>query len=1131
MTTTNKTYWRSLAELEGSVEFHEAVNREFPPGAQTSDGFDRRRFLQVMGGSIALAGAQSCRWEKTTILPLAERPEDRIPGVPNFYATSLEFAGVAQPLVMTSYDGRPIKVEGNDLHGASGGAASTFAQAALLDLYDPSRSTAPVEKGEPRTMAQFEEAFAALRAKHASSGGAGLALLVDLSSSPALAEAKKRLAAALPRATVTAYEPLSNDRAREGARLAFGRPLRTHFDLSKAKRIACFDADLLGDHPAALANSRAFSLSRRPEGATYDGADFSDRGTQMNRLYVVEPRFTTTGASADHRLPLRAEQVAAALTALEAALVAKGLAVPASWGEASVMPQGALFASGSHHARFIEALAQDLYDHRGASVVAVGGTQARGVHALAHRINALLGNVGTTVTYTEEADAARPEATEALRELVQRMNGKEVETLVVIGGNPVYDAPRALDFTAALGRVATTVHVSLYRNETSRLCAWHAPLAHTFESWSDALTWDGSYCVVQPLIRPIFAGRSVLELVAFLADGVFGEAQALARAGCVARTGAKSDKEWQRAIHDGFVASSAAAAVQPAPQRLAPLALAGGALSAGVPADGQLELVLHGDACVYDGRFANNAWLQELPDFMTKLTWDNAALVSPATSKALGLTTNDLVTLTVGGKSIEAVVYVMVGQAAGCVSLALGYGRTAAGLVGGDSDAGVPTVGFDAYALTTNGTDGHETGLSIKKTGRTYPLSLTADHHMIDATGAKERDGEWLDPTQTYADRFVEDENHNMVALTTPALVERFNAQAKKGSRVSELIKETTAKEYSDTLAAVAKEGGRAAIDANKAGGHGGHGGSHGADAGHGAANDHASEVLFTPGEAPADDHGHGGGHSVYLDPNHIKRFAGPHLLSLWERRTYDGHRWGMSIDLSSCTGCNACVVACQSENNIPVVGKEQVGRGREMHWLRIDRYFSGNPDDPQVAHQPLTCIQCEDAPCEQVCPVAATVHSDEGLNDMVYNRCIGTRYCSNNCPLKVRRFNYFNYHRDLKKSSNDLERMVFNPEVTVRARGVMEKCTYCVQRIQNVKIKAKVEGRRPIRDGEIVTACQQTCPADAIRFGDLADSQSVVSKAHASERSYKMLEFLNIRPRTAFLARMTNPNPVLVEA
>jgi len=1127
MTDSQPKYWRSLDELEQTDAFKDALTREFPEGADTIDGVDRRRFLQVMGASVGLASAASCRWEKTTILAQAERPENRVPGVPTHYATCMEIGGVAQPLVMTSYEGRPIKVEGNELAADSQGAATTFAQGAILEVYDPDRSTNPTENGEARDTAAFEAALGGLRAQYAGKGGAGLAILARTTNSPAMGEAKRRLMAALPQVQWHEYEPVDRDRELEGAAMAWGTKLRTHYDLSKADRIACFDADLLGEHPSSMRHNRAFAIGRRPEGADYSGVDF-DGGRAMNRLYAVEARFTNTGAMADHRLPLRAEQVGAALAALEAALVAKGRRVPESWGTASSAPGGSLFAAGSAAAKFIEALADDLVAHEGASLVAVGGTQPKGVHALAHRINALLGNVGTTVRYSAEPNADRPTAEDSIESLVEHMKGNQVETLLVLDGNPVYDAPRALDFAGALRNVTNTIHVGLYRNETSKACAWHAPLAHWLEAWGDGLTWDGSYCIAQPLIRPIFGGRSALELVDFLATGAFGDGQALVRAGHDARVGSSNDKAWQRAVHDGLAADSAAAEVNPTPRRLSPLSYSEAQTTAGMPGNGQLELVLHADACVYDGRFANNAWLQELPDFMTKLTWDNAAMISPATSEALGVTTGDLVTLDVAGRSLEAAVYVMPGQAAGSVSLALGYGRTAAGGVGGDADKGVESAGFDAYTLAGSRATGHETGLTVTGTGGTYKLAMTSDHHLIDETGMKERDGEWLDPNQEggYPDKSVEIDGE-MVALTTPAAIRAYNKQAREGSRVAELVRSATLDDYRGYLAGVEADGGRAAVvDKLHAG--------HGDDAltaqdGH-AADGHADDQAH--GDAHGEDHGHEGGHGGhYVDPNKIKRIGGPELLSLWERHSYDGHRWGMSIDLSACTGCNACVVACQSENNIPVVGKEQVSRGREMHWLRIDRYFSGDPNDPNVVNQPVGCIQCEDAPCEQVCPVAATVHSDEGLNDMVYNRCIGTRYCSNNCPLKVRRFNYFNYHRDLKGGDRDLEKMSFNPEVTVRSRGVMEKCTYCVQRIQNAKIKAKVEDRRPLRDGEIVTACQQTCPADAIRFGDLADPSSTVLAAHESERSYDMLKFLNIRPRTAYLARITNPNPALAEA
>ncbi|QDU66268.1 TAT-variant-translocated molybdopterin oxidoreductase [Engelhardtia mirabilis] len=1031
--TPNTRYWRSLEELERTDEFKDFAFREFPEGADKLDGVDRRRFLQLMGASTALAGASSCRWEKTNILPLAERPEDRIPGVPEHFATAMELGAAAQGLVLTSYDGRPIKVEGNDQLPGTQGAASCFAQGAILELYDPDRSRVLTRDGnEQKGWAPFDAWFDQELSRLEAKSGAGLAILHQPTSSETAKRLVAKVKARFPQARVAAYAPVDRATERAGGELAFGRPVRTHFRLDGAKVIATFDGDLFSGHPDELRHARDFAKHRRPEEGW------------MTRLYSVESRFTSTGSLADHRLPVRSESVGAVLAALEATLIAKGATVPSGWGSPSAAPSGALL-DAPRTKKFVDALANDLLAHRGECVIQVGAGQTAPVHAVAHRINAMLGAIGKTVVLTDEPVVS---GTAELEALVAAMRGRQVETLFVLGGNPVYDAPADLDFEAALGEVGSVAHLALYADETSAASTWHLPQAHFLESWGDARAWDGTHCLTQPLIHPLYKGRTALELLARMGGELFADSQELVRATFDERY-ATDDSGWRRALHDGFVAQSAFGAITPAGRGFAAPSFPPSALAAGIPANGSLELTLFPDASTYDGRYANNGWLQELPEFMTKLTWDNAALIGPATAKSLGVKHEQLVELEIDGRKLECAVYVMPGQAAGAVGLALGYGRTRAGHVGGLIDEDAPSVGFNSYRLATSAAGWSATGLTVKKTGRTYKLASTQDHQDIDTTGLVERE-----------------------------------------ARIEDLARHQTLEQYTE----------------------------------------HPDAMQQT------------------LLGTHY-----PPLQSLWKEFEYAGNRWGMSIDLSTCTGCNACVIACQSENNIPIVGKEQVINNREMHWLRIDRYFetgeaeehsyapheSAKPvehrshgeldeDNPRVHRQPVGCIQCEMAPCEQVCPVAATVHSDEGLNDMVYNRCIGTRYCSNNCPVKVRRFNFFNYHKDLKDPDNAVKKLGFNPEVTVRHRGVMEKCTYCVQRIQAVKIDARNK-KRPIEDGEIVTACQQTCPAEAITFGDLADEKSAVRKKHELPRGYAMLAYLNIKPRTAYLARVTNPNPELV--
>ncbi len=961
---------------------------------QAPSDVSRRRFLQVMGASMALASASGCTWDTEEILPFQRRPEGRVPGTTRRFATAFECSGVAASLLVTSYDGRPIKIEGNPLHPLDRGAATARSQAAVLDLYDPDHSRGLVQYAEgviwPRSWKEFEPWFAAQLATARAKRGAGLRVLAEPSSSLAEAALRARFAAAYPDARWIEWEPCARTNEIEGAKLAFGRALRVQPRLEAVRTLVCLDADLLGEHPAALANARAFAARREP--------------TQESvlRLWSVESSLSLTGASADQRLALRHEQLLPFALALEARI----------GGGSAPAPSGG-FLEQPRVQRFLELLAEELKQNRGQSLLAVGPRQAPAVHALVHRINATLGNVGRTLVYSAEPEAERADPVAALAALAQEMESGRVELLVILGGNPVYDAPADIDFARALRKVPLSLHLSHYRDETSRSSTWHLPRTHALESWGDAASWDGTRCTQQPLIDPIFERRSVLELCALLADAT-ENARDLVRA---AVAPGASDAQWKRILHDGFVAGSASAPVEAALQRFDVPAPAARALKAEL-GNGELELVLAPDRKLYDGRSANNSWLQETPDALTKMTWGNAATFAPETARALGVKDSTLVKLKLGTRELVVAATVLPGQPAGSITLHLGYGRSAAGLVGGSQADGVETVGFDAYRLRASNALHAATGLGVEATGTSWALARTTDPAVDDSIG-----------------------QHGI------------------HERIEELLRETNLE-------------------------------------------------------------------SFRKDPK-IERENGhrPPLESLWEKPGPSGVRWGMAIDLNACIGCTACSVACQAENNVPVVGREQVIRGREMHWLRIDRYFLGSAEAPRVRFQPLTCQHCESAPCEQVCPVAATVHSAEGLNDMVYNRCVGTRYCANNCPFKVRRFNFFNYHKDVERDGAEVQRMLFNPEVTVRHRGVMEKCTFCVQRIQAAKIRAKNAGRKPA-DGEVVPACAQTCPTQAIVFGDLADPQSRVARLSAASRSYAMLSELNIHPRTAYLAKVTNPHP-----
>jgi MoCo/4Fe-4S cofactor protein with predicted Tat translocation signal len=993
--STGKRYWQSLGELQNMPEFEEMLHREFPEAAsEFPEGVSRRRWLQLMGASFALAGVTGCRYQQDKLVALSARPVDRVPGKPQKYATSIELAGGVRHLLMTCFDGRPLKVEGNADHPAGQRGTDAWAQACILGLYDPDRGTQLVQRegqqARIRTWTDFDDVLDGRLRDWKTAGGEGLAVLVEPSPSLSLASMLDRLQQEFPAAKVYQHTSVPKSNPVQGARSAWGQPCRARLSLDQTRVIVALDADLLTDDPDSLSMARDFAAGRDPDGSS------------MNRLYAVESQFTVTGASADHRLAVKSSEIGGVLDEIEQLVE-----------QHSEAGQVAVDASAAKRDRILRAIADDLLRHAGRSVVVAGWRQPPEVHARVYRLNARLDNVGKTITFLEDPLPSYDD----LKTLVSDVSGGKVQSLVILGGNPAYDAPADLDVESALSAVGTSIHLSVDQNETSRLCDWYLPGAHAFESWGDVRAWDGTVSVTQPLIEPLCHGRSALELLARMC-GDRREPQMIVRQAIDARWGGSplTQAAWQRLLHDGYLEGS-----RLPPVEVQPVEVTEPAGSTPGQAD-QLEVVFCTDPAVYDGRFANNGWLQETPRFLSKLTWDNAALISPRTAERLGIEHGELIQISAGDQSLQIPAFVLPGQAEDSIGVALGYGRTAAGMVGGDPSAGIAPVGVNANQLRTSDSPFLRTGVSVTGTGQSYPLATTQDHHAIDRVG--------MDETRR---------------------------------RIGVLIREADLDEYQE--------------------------------------------------------HPDFAQHLVHHPP----------LKSLWTEFSFDGHAWGMSIDLNKCIGCNACMLACQSENNVPVVGKEQVSRSREMHWIRVDRYFSGDLDDPQAVHQPVTCQQCELAPCEQVCPVAATVHSDEGLNDMVYNRCIGTRYCGNNCPYKVRRFNYFDYTKPLHTPGRELVQLSVNPEVTVRSRGVMEKCTYCVQRIQNGKIDAKAQ-RRTLQDGQIMTACQQACPTQAIEFGDLNESGSRVARAHASPRSYAILAELNIKPRTEYLARVRNPHPALVE-
>jgi molybdopterin-containing oxidoreductase family iron-sulfur binding subunit len=958
------------------------LHREFPKGAsEWLDSVSRRGFLQLMGASLAMAGMTGCtKLPLQEIVPYVRQPEQVIPGVPMYYATAFTLSGYANPLLVESHLGRPTKIEGNSLHPASLGGTDIFAQASILGMYDPDRSQAITHLGDVASWAGFVKEIRGPLAVQKALGGAGLRILTQTISSPTLKDQMRAFLAMYPQAKWHVYEPVNRDNVLEGSKLAFGEVVETRYDLSKADLIVSLDADFLSaGFPGNVRYIRDFAARRNPD-------------ADMNRLYVIESTPSSTGAKADHRLSLQASDVEAMARSL-------GWAVGIHAG----IPEAA-----KEHEKFVNAVINELRDRRGSSVVIVGDHQPPIVHSLAHQINQALGNVGKTVFHTDPADAHPVNQTESLRDLVADMRGGKVDLLVIMGGNPAYDAPVDLGFADSLknSNVALRVYHGLYQNETAELCHWSVNEAHYLEAWSDGRAYDGTVSIVQPLIAPLYAGKSAHEMLSTLMGVSDASGYDIVRGYWQKQhNGADFQQFWRTSLHDGWIEKTTFA-----PKQISAKAMNEGA-SLYTLVRPLIEVNFRRDPSVYDGQFANNGWLQELPKPMSKLTWDNAVLIGPRMADREGIKTMDVVTLELDGRKITGPVWIQAGHPDHSVTVNLGYGRRKAGRAG-------TGAGFDAYALRTTNALWFATGGKLTKTGGHYQLASTQGYQTMD-TG----DG-----------------------ATRP------------------LVREATLEEY-------------------------------------------RKEPKFAKADEP------------------------PATLTLYPGYDYkkSPDAWGMTIDLNACVGCNNCIVACQSENNIAVVGKEQVVKGRHMHWIRVDAYYQGDRDAPKAHFQPVPCMQCEDAPCELVCPVGATVHSSEGLNDQVYNRCIGTRYCSNNCPYKVRRFNFLLFE-DWETPQYKLMR---NPDVSVRSRGVMEKCTYCVQRITQHRIDAETAAVREnrefkIEDGSLQTACQQSCPADAIVFGNINDPNSRVAKLKALDRNYGLLADLNTRPRTTYLAEIRNPNPEL---
>ncbi|HSE18337.1 MAG TPA: TAT-variant-translocated molybdopterin oxidoreductase [Pyrinomonadaceae bacterium] len=1038
-----KKYWRSLEELADTPQFREFVAREFPQQAEEwNDPIERRTFIKLMGASLALAGLSGCVFQPPEkIVPNVNQPEEHVPGKSLFYATAAPLFGAAIPILVRSNEGRPTKIEGNPEHpnnkpsefppdnpvwGPRGSSATDiFTQASILDLYDPDRSQTLTYREDIRTWTAFVGEMRSALDEQRSKPGQGIRFLTESIISPSLGRQMKDLLTALPQAKWHQWQPANNDNANAGAMMAFGQPVNTTYRFDQAQRILSLDCDFLSPtFPGYVRYSREF-ISRR---------QVTEANREMNRLYVVETTPSNTGAIADHTWvvkPSEFEAIARTIGSAVASQSARSMNVP-----------------------WIDSVVRDLQQYRGASLVVAGENQPPFIHALAHAMNNALGNVGKTVFYTDPIEVDPVDHRKSLKELVDDIDAGRVDLLVIIGGNPVHNAPADLKLTLErLEKAKLRVHLSEYRDETSELCHWHVPAAHYLEAWGDTRSYDGTVTIIQPLIEPLYEGRTPHELLALFsgqydrkpyeivkgywqsqrgAGSSQGQAQTTGNQQAAAPAPSPSPSPsqdfeawWRKSIHDGYIENSA---FQTKTVALNSAWSNQQTPSAPQAAVGTFEIVFRTDPSIYDGRFANNGWLQELPKPLTKVTWDNVAIVSPNSARQIVARSSPgsavkgrehyvpLVEITTQqGNKVRAPLWILPGHADGVVTVHLGYGRRLAGRVG---SAPGEQVGFDAYQIRTLVEPWYSTGARVTDTGLEHVLATTQLHFNLE------------DP--------------------------RFSTNERDVVR-SETLEE------------------------------------------------------FLHGEKPKENEQHSHP-SLYPDYNYKN-----------QQENAPNYAWGMAIDLNNCIGCNACTIACQSENNIPVVGKNEVIRSREMHWIRLDTYFKGfDPNHPEgVNFMPVPCMHCETAPCEPVCPVHATVHSAEGLNDMVYNRCVGTKYCSNNCPYKVRRFNFFLY-QDWTTPTYQLMR---NPEVSVRSRGVMEKCTYCVQRIQNAKIQSELEDRK-VRDGEILTACQAVCPTEAIVFGDVNDPNSRVSKMKQNERNYSLLGELNTRPRTTYLGQLKNPNP-----
>jgi MoCo/4Fe-4S cofactor protein with predicted Tat translocation signal len=997
--------WQGLDKVATQPGFDRRVEQEFPAQAQEwVDPVSRRGFMKLMGASLAMAGLAGCtKQPDEPIYPYVKAPEDLILGKPNYFATAFPFSTGALPLLVKSDAYRPIKVDGNPEHPMSMGGSDPLSQASLLGLYDPDRSQHVLYRGETASFGDFQAAL--IRDLANLPGGQGLYILSSTITSPTLAGQWKDAQKRLPQAKLIQYDPVNRDSARRASKAAFGDFYDAQYMLDQADVILSLDADFLSGitHPGFVKLSRDYAKRRK----------LMDASVEMNRLYAVESMPTTTGFKADHRLKVKASLVEAVAVAISGGQIPPGTPAP-NWT--------------AEQQAFIAAVAADLKANAGKCVVIPGEQQSANVHLAAIALNQTLGNVGKTVVYTETVQPLPSIQGDDLKSLVADINAGKVQWLLILDSNPVYSAPVDLKFAEALGKVPKSAHLGSHVDETAQIATWHINNAHYLESWSDARAYDGTLSVIQPMINPLYGGKSAHDVTQALLDDPARSAFDVLQDNWRQQLAGKGDFEqaWRKVLHDGFLAGTA----------FTPKSLSASGTksldSTPAASDDTIEIVFRADPSIYDGRYSNNGWLQELPKPVVNNSWDNAVMMSGPTKMKLGLEESDVIEIALNGYKLRGSVLSIPGHPDNAFTLHLGYGREHAGRVG-------TGMGFSAYAIRASDAPLFATGAAIKKTGEIYEVAVTKSHYSDDR-GSR--------------------------ALAGSAQSGNMRSHSLEGDEAI-----TRGIVRSATLEEFRKEP------------------------------DFAHEKGVFP-EDPSRD------------------------TTLFANFPYTKNAWGLAVDQNSCVGCNACVISCYAENNIPVVGKHNVKTGRDMQWIRIDTYFEGDLQSPRAHFQPMMCQHCENAPCEQVCPVAATVHTPEGLNMMVYNRCVGTRYCSNNCPYKVRRFNFLLFS-DYETESLKLMR---NPDVTVRSRGVMEKCTYCVQRIAAAKIEADKENRE-IRDGEIVTACQQACPADAIVFGNINDKNSRVSKIKAQQRNYGVIADLNTRPRTTYIAEVTNPNQALAEA